>query len=256
MSIFNVIISELLLLLLGVAEVGSDVFGLASQFFFNAQELVVLGQPLASARSSGLYLAGAQSDHQIGDEAVLGLAGPVGDHGAPAVSLGQVVRGDGLRDGADLVHLQQEAVTSLLVDSRLDPLGVGHRQIVAHDLDVGLTGQLGPPGPVVLVEGVLDGHHGGVGDEALVHVAQGVGRDPLCRIRVLVLEVQVVLAVLKELGGSHVHADLDLAGVARLLDSAHAQLDGFLVALEVGGETALVADGSGVQAVALLDQGL
>ena len=58
-----------------------------------------------------------------------------------------------------MVDFEKEAVAGLLVDGRLDALGVGHRQVVAHDLDVGLAGQLGPRIPIVLVERVLNGHN-------------------------------------------------------------------------------------------------
>ncbi len=46
--------------------------------------LIVLGQTFRAAGSSGLDLSGAESDDQVGDEAVLGLAGTVRDHSAPA----------------------------------------------------------------------------------------------------------------------------------------------------------------------------
>jgi hypothetical protein len=79
-----------------------------------------------------------------------------------------------------------------------------------------------------LVEGILDRNDWGVFDEALVHLAKLLRRNPVLGIRLGVLEVQVVLAVLVELGGGNVHADLDLAGVAGLLDGVAAEGNGFL----------------------------
>ena len=79
-----------------------------------------------------------------------------------------------------------------------------------------------------LVEGVLNGDDGGILDEAVVHLAELLRRDPVLRVGLGVLEVQVVLSVLVELGGGHVHADLDLAGVSGLLDGVTAQGDGLL----------------------------
>ena len=97
------------------------------------------------AGSSCLDLPCAESHHEVGDEAVLRLARPVryhGDdnhrdhdrdrdrdrdrdhdtslalpvrhHGAPSLGLGHVVSLDRLGHRADLVHLEEQAVKSLL----------------------------------------------------------------------------------------------------------------------------------------------
>lgn len=62
---------------------------------------------------------------------------------------------DGLGDGSDLVDLEQQSVTSRLLDGGLDPGGVGHGQVVTDDLDLRVLGEVRPGLPVVLVEGVL-----------------------------------------------------------------------------------------------------
>ena len=64
-----------------------------------------------------------------------------------------------LGHGADLVHFEQEAVAGLLTDGLGDPLRVGHREIVPNHLDACTSGELPPGFPVILVKGVLDGHH-------------------------------------------------------------------------------------------------
>merc|ERR1719232_750933 len=92
--------------LLRVAEAGPDVLGVGAQLFLDAEQLVVLGHPLAPARGASLDLAGAEADHQVRDEAVLSLARPVRHHGAPAISLGQIVRSNGLCDGPNLVDFE------------------------------------------------------------------------------------------------------------------------------------------------------
>ena len=56
------------------------------------------------------------------------------------------------------------------------------------------------------------------------------------------LEVEVVLAVLVELGRGDVETDLDLASVAGLLDGLGKELKGLLGTGDVGGESALVTD--------------
>ena len=89
-----------------MSEVCSGIFGVGAEFFFNPEELVILGESLRPAGSPSLDLASAEPDHQVGNEAVLGLAGPVGHHRAPALALRHVVSLDGLSDAADLVDLK------------------------------------------------------------------------------------------------------------------------------------------------------
>lgn len=62
---------------------------------------------------------------------------------------------DRLGDGSDLVDLEQQSVTSRLLDGGLDPGGIGHGQVVTDDLDLRVLGEVRPGLPVVLVEGVL-----------------------------------------------------------------------------------------------------
>ena len=90
-----------------LSEVCSGIFGVGAEFFFNPEELVILGESLRPAGSSGLDLASAEPDHKVGNEAVLGLAGPVGHHRAPALALRHVVSLDGLRHASNLVHLRK-----------------------------------------------------------------------------------------------------------------------------------------------------
>lgn len=67
---------------------------------------------------------------------------------------------DGLGDCSDLVDLEQETVTSFLLDGGLDSKGVGDSKVVPDDLDVGVGGEVSPSLPVVLVERILDGDDG------------------------------------------------------------------------------------------------
>mmetsp|Transcript_36428 Transcript_36428/g.104772 ORF Transcript_36428/g.104772 Transcript_36428/m.104772 type:complete len:338 (-) Transcript_36428:138-1151(-) len=104
---------------------------------------------------------------------------------------------------------------------------------------------------MVLVEGVLDGHDGVLGAHVLVelhHVRLGLDERG---VRVVELEAQVVGLVVgvPELGGGDVHGQLDLAGVARILDGIHERLQALVVVLDVGCEAALVTNGRGVLAV-------
>merc|ERR1719411_833419 len=237
-----------------LAEVGSCKFGVGSQLLFNSEQLVVLGETLRPARSSSLDLASSKADNQVSDEAILSLAGPVRDHGAPALLLRHVVRLDRLGHCANLVHLQQQTIARLLLNCSGNSVGVGHQQIVAHNLDRGVGGELGVTLPVILVKGVLDGEDRVVLDEALVHLGQLVAGDPVLRLALGVLEVEVVLAVLAELARSDVHSNEDLAFISGNLDGLNKELKSLPVVLEVGGEATLVTDGGGVQAVLLVDQ--
>ena len=60
-------------------------------------------------------------------------------------------------------------------------------------------------------------------DEVTVQVSQLLSADVSGWV-IGGLEVQVVFAIAEELGGSHVHADDDLVGIAGLLDGALQQL--------------------------------
>mmetsp|Transcript_39290 Transcript_39290/g.86371 ORF Transcript_39290/g.86371 Transcript_39290/m.86371 type:complete len:249 (+) Transcript_39290:676-1422(+) len=82
-----------------------------------------------------------------------------------------------------------------------------------------------------------------------------LARLVLALVVVLRLEVEVVhlLLLLPELGGGHVHADLNLAGVARHLDGLNDEVETLLVLEDVRGEAALVAHVARVLAVLLGD---
>ena len=71
----------------------------------------------------------------------------------------QYLRLQGLCDGADLVDLEQQAVAGLVGHTLGDALGIGDGQIITYHLDAGLRCELRPCRPVILVEGILNGHH-------------------------------------------------------------------------------------------------
>src|SRR5579864_4067290 len=61
----------------GVARLGAELL-------FDAQQLVVLGQPVGTRQRAGLDLAAVGGDGEIGDSGVLGLARAMRHHGAVA----------------------------------------------------------------------------------------------------------------------------------------------------------------------------
>lgn len=81
-----------------------------------------------------------------------------------------------------------------------------------------MLGKVRPCLPVALVEGVLNADNRIFFDVPEVEVRKLCARDPLGRIRVRVLEVEIVLPILVELGRSNVERDFDLALVSSLLD--------------------------------------
>lgn len=101
-----------------------------TELLLNAEDLVELGETLRAGWGTGLDLASAETDNDIGDGDIFSLARAVGDHDAPS-STESVLGGlNGLGDGTDLVDLEQEGVTGLELDSLLDELGVGDSQVI------------------------------------------------------------------------------------------------------------------------------
>ncbi len=130
------------------------------------------------------------SHGEVGDVGVSGLTRSVGSHDTPTGGLSELdatvgrtcryqrlcvtiltprrllfsrpcqkknhSRLDGLGDRTDLVDLQQQTVTSLLLDGGLDPQRVGDSQIITDDLNTSRSGVVRPSLPIVLVKGVLD----------------------------------------------------------------------------------------------------
>ncbi len=131
-----------------------------AEVFLDAQQLVVLGNALAACRSTGLDLAAADGNREVGDGGVLGLAGTVAHHRLVAVAVSEIDGVEGLGQGADLVDLHQECVGRTLDDAFFEALGVGDEEVVADELDLvaDLIGECDPAVPVVFVERILDGN--------------------------------------------------------------------------------------------------
>ena len=156
--------------------------------------------------------------------------------------MGGNLRLDGLRDGPDLVDLKQETVTSLLLNGGLDAERVGDSKVVTDNLDPAVGGKVRPSLPIVLVEGILDGDDGVLLNIADVKVGELDASEPLGGIGVGVLEVEVVLPFLVELGGSNIESDLDLALITGLLNGLTEELKRLFCSGHVGGESSLVAN--------------
>ena len=127
-----------------------------------------------------------------------------------------------------------------------------------NNLEVRGLVEVAPGLPVVLSEGVLDADNGVLGSKRLVEVGQLLVGEPLGGVALRVLEVQVVLlgVALVELAGGNVQSNVDLAGVAGLLDGLGDQVESLLGSLNVGGNTTLVTNVTSRLAVLLLGQSL
>ena len=91
-------------LLAGLESAVASILSGGAELLLDLEQAVVLGNTLATSRSTGLDLAGVLCHSQVGDGGVRGLAGTVGNHGGEAVLGGQLDGVEGLGDGADLVE--------------------------------------------------------------------------------------------------------------------------------------------------------
>src|SRR5690606_37239571 len=134
--------------------------------------------------STSLDLTSAETDNNVGNGDIFSLTRPVGDHDAPASSIGVLCGLDRLAEGTNLVDLEEERVASLLLDSSLDADGVGDSQVITNNLEVGVLVEVSPGFPVVFGKGVFDGDDVVLLGELLVEVGQFLVGEPLVRVRV------------------------------------------------------------------------
>src|SRR5687767_10150199 len=87
----------------------AGVFGGVAKLLLDAQQAVVLSDPLGSADRAGLDLARVERHDEVRDGGVLGLAGAMADDRGPARVLRHLDRLDRLRQRPDLVELDEDA---------------------------------------------------------------------------------------------------------------------------------------------------
>ena len=152
------------------------------------------------------------------------------------------LRLDRLRNGPDLVNLEQETVARFFLNGSLDTKRVSDSEIVADDLDATLLGEVNPSLPIILVERVLDRDNGVLLNVADVQVGELFTSKPLRGVGVGILEVKIVFAVLIELGGSNVEGNLDFPLVAGILDGLDEELKNLLCARHVRGKSSFITN--------------
>ena len=161
-------------LLAGLESAVASILSGGAELLLDLEQAVVLGNTLATSRSTGLDLAGVLCHSQVGDGGVRGLAGTVGNHGGEAVLGGQLDGVEGLGDGTDLVQLDQQGVGGAELDALSQTCRVGDQQVVADELQTiaELGGDGSPVFPAFFLERILNGD-----DRVLVD------ESPCCRTR-------------------------------------------------------------------------
>ena len=168
------------------------------------------------------------------------------DDGGVVGILGHLHGVEGLGEGTDLVHLDEDRVGGAGLDALLEELGVGDEEIVADELHLAAdgVGELLPGRPVAFGAAVLDRDDRVLGGELLVegdHLVAGVD------LAGGLLEDVVLLLLHVELGGGDVEGEVDVLAelVAGVLDGEGDGIEGRLGGLELRGEAAFVTDGGG-----------
>ncbi len=160
--------------------------------------------------------------------------------GAIAGLVGHFDGFQGLGQGADLVDLDQDGVGQAALDAFGQPLGVGHEQIVADQLDLAAqrVGQQLPAFEIILGHAVLDR------DDRIALDQLGVVFDHALGIQGLLLAGQHIFAVLEEFGRGAVQRQGDFLArlVAGILDRLHHEVERLVGAFQRRREAAFIAD--------------
>src|SRR6516164_5551807 len=124
----------------------------------DTQQLVVLCDAVRARQRAGLDLRGGGGDGDVGDGAVLGLAGTVRYHRGVARLVGHLDALERLGERADLVRLDEDGVGDVLGRRLAENAGVGDEHVIADQLHAlaERLGELGPAVPVGLAHAVLD----------------------------------------------------------------------------------------------------
>ena len=67
-------------------------------------------------------------------------------------------------------YLEEKSIAGFGINCGLNSLGIGDSEIVTNELNVRLTHKIGPGGPIVLIEPILDGNDRVIRDEVLRRV--------------------------------------------------------------------------------------
>ena len=188
--------------------------GSLAEFFFDAEEAVVLAHAVRTREGTRLDLASGSTDSEVSNEGVFGFARAVRNDRSVAFVLGALDGGESFGHGTDLVHLDEDGVGDAGLDAFVEDGRVGNEQVVTHEVDLAteLVGHDLPASPVSFVETVFNREDGVLVDELFVELDH-VGRlDSL--LGALLEGVGFRLALLgvlvAEFRRSNVESDLDV----------------------------------------------
>ena len=102
----------------------------------DAQKLIVFRDAIGAARRAGLDLARVGGDREIGDKGVFGLARTVRNDRRVAGFECRLHGVQSFGQRADLIDFDQNRIRHAHLDSFVQPLRVGDKQIVADELRV------------------------------------------------------------------------------------------------------------------------
>src|SRR5690625_80972 len=118
----------------------------------------------------------------------------MGDYSGVACVLGHLDGVEGFRQRVDLIQLNQYGVGDFFIDAFLQNFGVGHKQVVTHQLNfvAQFLGVIGPAVPVAFIKPVFDGNDGVLVAQSQQVIGELFGR------KYLAFTSQIVFAIFVE----------------------------------------------------------
>src|SRR5262245_24619410 len=212
-----------------------------AELFFDAKQLVVLGDPFGPRHRSGLDVPGARRHGEVRDEGIFRFAGAMRDDGLIAGAMRRRDRIECFRHGSNLIELDEHRVPHVRIDALADNRRVRHEHVVAHEHDPGAEpfGERAPPLPVVFGQAILDRHdRESIGEllEEIDHLGARQRFQPALG--------ESVLAVLVQFAARAIQRQRDVATrcVTGLSDGLDHELQRLVRMLDVRRVAALVAD--------------
>src|SRR4051812_8276263 len=96
-----------------------SVNSVAPENLFDAQKLIVLGEPITAAERTGFDLTAIRCHRDVRDRRVLSFSRAMAEHRSITILLGQFDRVERLRERADLVYFDQNRIRRAGVDALL-----------------------------------------------------------------------------------------------------------------------------------------
>ena len=185
---------------MAVAPVG-DLSGL-----FEHEQPVLYCEALGAGDGADFELSHAGGDGEVCEKRVFRFATAGTDDGSPTGGAGGVDYGEGLGEGADLVHLDEDGVGGSGFNGAVEAGGICGEEVVADHLNLRAEAlcEGGPLVPCVLLETVFERDNG-------VFLAPGFEEiDESGSIHGAVFRSKIVFAVFKEVGCGDIDRNRDL----------------------------------------------